>query len=66
MPLVYNNPEHWRARANEARAIANQITDVVGRDRMLSIADEYENLAGRAVQRLKDTAATTAARDHPG
>ena len=52
MPLLYNDPEHWRERARDARTLAEQITDEIGRQAMLEIAEKYEYLAARAVQRL--------------
>jgi hypothetical protein len=52
MALLYNDPEHWRARAQDARLLAEKITDEIGRKAMLEIAEKYEDLAARAVQRL--------------
>ena len=46
-----NDPEYWRSRAEEARAVAVQMTDPHTRAIMLSIAQDYENLAERAEQR---------------
>ena len=63
MALVYNNPEHWRTRANEARELAAKMTDIPGRARMLSIADDYEKVVGRAVQRLTSIAVAGAIRE---
>jgi hypothetical protein len=63
MALVCNNPEHWRTRANEARELAAKMTDIVGRARMLSIADDYEKIVGRAVQRLTSIALAGAVRE---
>ena len=40
--------QHWRQRAAEARAMAEQITDSRARRRMLNIADQYEKLAADA------------------
>jgi hypothetical protein len=48
-----NDPEHWRSRAEEARAIAEQMKDMPSREAMLRIAKDYERLAARAEQRLK-------------
>jgi len=42
---------HWRERAEEARAIAETLTDPVARETMLRIAQEYEKLAKRAETR---------------
>jgi hypothetical protein len=52
MPLVYNDPEHWRERADEARELARRMTDPVGRVAMLEIAGKYDGLARRAIERL--------------
>jgi len=48
----YNDPEHWRQRAKEARQLALKMADPVGRSAMLEIADRYERLAVRAIERL--------------
>jgi hypothetical protein len=37
-----NEPDHWRARAEEARMLANQMNDSESRDAMLRIAEDYE------------------------
>ena len=42
MPLVHNDPEHWRQRAADARALAEKMTD-----------SEYERLALLALERLR-------------
>jgi hypothetical protein len=46
-----NEPDHWRARAEEARMLANQMNDSESRDAMLRIAEDYERLATRAEDR---------------
>ena len=43
-----NDPEHWRMRAIEARAIADTFVNDQARQRMLSIAASYDHLAGLA------------------
>ena len=53
MPLVYNNAVHWRARAVEARLLADRMQDEDGRQGMLGIAEQYELIAARAGERLK-------------
>jgi hypothetical protein len=54
MPTHFiNDPEHWRGRAEEARRLAGQITDLQSKDVMLRIADDYEHLAMRAAARSK-------------
>jgi hypothetical protein len=46
-----NDPKHWRERAQEARAMAHQMTDRDAEAAMLGIADDYETLARRAEDR---------------
>jgi hypothetical protein len=48
----FNDPGHWRVRAQEARALAEQMTDPVSRTMMLGVAADYERLAARAEERL--------------
>ena len=38
---------HWRERAKEVRALAEQATDQISRDQMLQIAANYDKLADR-------------------
>jgi len=55
---LLNDAEHWRDRAEEARGLAQQITDSEARRMMLVIAADYDWLAERAKQRKlvdKDT-----------
>jgi len=51
MKALINDPEHWLSRAEEARAIAEQMTDSQARASMLRVAQEYEKLAERAEAR---------------
>jgi len=44
-------PEHWRKRAEEARTIAEVMTDNFARETMLDIARQYDELAERAEKR---------------
>jgi hypothetical protein len=46
-----NDPQHWRDRAKEARALADQINDAEAKAAMLRIAEDYERLAKRAEAR---------------
>jgi hypothetical protein len=46
-----NEAGHWRARAEEARILANQMNDSESKDAMLRIAEDYERLAQRAEDR---------------
>ncbi len=45
------NPEHWRKRAEEARALAEIIQDRSAKEAMLDIAAQYERQAALAKQR---------------
>ncbi len=51
MRALINDPDHWRQRAQEARAIADQLADAAAKGTMLKIADGYEHLAERAEAR---------------
>jgi hypothetical protein len=59
MPMVFDNPDHWHARALQAPALADnpaladKMTDTERRERTLAIAREYDRPADRAVGRLK-------------
>jgi hypothetical protein len=53
MSDLLNNPESWRQRAAEARAIANGMTDPVAKRTMRGVAQSYERLAERAELRVK-------------
>jgi hypothetical protein len=48
-PHIIYDPQHWRTRALEARAIADGLADGDARRSMLKIAEEYERLAERAL-----------------
>jgi hypothetical protein len=48
---VLDNADHWRKRADEALANADQISDPAARTLMLDIVAGYERLAQRAEQR---------------
>jgi hypothetical protein len=54
MPASFiNDPAHWRQRAEEARTIAEEMSDLNSKDAMLRIAKDYERLAERTEQRGK-------------
>jgi len=42
---ILDNPEHWQERAEEARSIAEQMSDPDTKQMMLRIAEDYERLA---------------------
>jgi hypothetical protein len=46
-----NDPAYWRQRADEARRLADQLTDAVAKDALQQIAASYEQLATFAEQR---------------
>ena len=46
-----NDPAHWRQRAKEARALADQMDDPQSKQAMMRIAEDYERLAERAAGR---------------
>jgi hypothetical protein len=50
---VFNGPEHWRQRAEEARRMAELMSDIPSKEAMLRVAEDYERLAKRAEERAK-------------
>ena len=48
---IINDPKHWRDRADEARAVAEALSDAEAKSLMLEIADGYERMARRAEER---------------
>lgn len=52
-----NNPKHWRDRAEQTRAKAEQFWNEVEKQRMLRIAYEYDRLADLAAERRRSDAA---------
>jgi hypothetical protein len=55
MPTLLNNPLHWRLRADEARLLASQLEDPEAKAAILKIAEEYEQLAARSVDRMQSS-----------
>ena len=49
------NAKHWRCRADEARATAEQLTDPESKRRLLDIADGYEYVALKTEERSSDS-----------
>jgi hypothetical protein len=52
--LHFNDPEHWRQRAEESRVLAEQMNDERAKKIMLRITDDYVELAVRAAIRAID------------
>jgi len=47
-----NDPVFWRAKAKEARTLADKLKDAIARQHMLSAALSYDRLAELAEQSL--------------
>jgi len=47
-PTLLNDPAHWRRRARETRSIADQLDDPVAKQKMLEVAQHYEQIAAIA------------------
>jgi hypothetical protein len=45
---LYDDPQHWRARAEEMRIISEGMSDLVTNAIMMRIAADYDRLADRA------------------
>ena len=52
---AFDDPEHLRQRALEARRMADLISDIPSKEAMLGIAEDYERLAKQAEERAKRT-----------
>jgi len=50
---TYNDAQHWRDRAKQMRALAEQTAEVAARATMLEIAAKYDHLATRAEDRSR-------------
>ena len=48
---LMNDPAHWRERAEEARRIAEDLSDREAQRMMLGVADSYDRLAQHAETR---------------
>jgi hypothetical protein len=53
MSVFINDPEHWRQRAAEMRALAEWVKDEQAKQTMLRTAKDYERLAQRAEERSR-------------
>ena len=52
MKTLLDDAEHWCSRAEETRTIAEIMTDPEARRIMFDIAEGYDRLAERVVERL--------------
>jgi len=50
--MSYNDPTHWRCRAEDIRALAERMKDGITKHMMGRIAEDYESLARTAEQRV--------------
>jgi hypothetical protein len=53
MAYDFDDPQYWRDRAEQVRALAYGISNERARNAILEIAMEYESLAGSAQDRAK-------------
>ena len=60
MPHIpyFNDFEHWRQRAEEARTLAERMGDRVTKATILGIADDYDKRALWAAVHIKDVKVT--------
>jgi hypothetical protein len=54
MAASFDNPEHWRNRAAEMLALAIEVLDPVAKCSLLQAAEQYDHLAIRAEERLRN------------
>ena len=57
MISLIDNPAHWIARAEEVRAVADDMQDPESKRMLLKIAEDYDTIAERAQRRLNEKAA---------
>ena len=48
MPPKFGTPAYWQGRADEARALAEDMSDEDARRAMLAVAENYESIAKRS------------------
>jgi len=51
---LFNDPKRWRERAEEMRALSEYMNDDAVRQTMMSLADDYDRLAQRAEERVRE------------
>jgi hypothetical protein len=57
VPLLYSSdPEHWQKRAEDTRALARFMSDPVAEEMLIEIANNYDRIALRAVERRSQKA----------
>jgi hypothetical protein len=56
---ILDNPAHWRARAEESRALAEELHEPEARRLMLQVAESYDRLANNADKRWAEKVAPT-------
>jgi len=49
MQSLFNDPQYWRERADEARAMANHVSDREVISAMLRVAAEYDKVVARLI-----------------
>jgi len=54
-----SDPEYWHWRAEEARTLADALTNPDAKCKMLKIAEDYEKLSMQAAQRLRHHSSAT-------
>jgi hypothetical protein len=50
-PTLLNDPAHWRRRAQETRTMADQLNDPAAKQKLLEVAQHYEEIAAIAEKR---------------
>ncbi len=51
LDYIYDDPEHWKDRADEVRATAGYVRDQETKQVLLRIAEQYDKLARIAEER---------------
>ena len=50
----FDDPQYWHQRAEEARVLAEQMSNELHKEMMLKVADNYDQLAVKAAVRFID------------